>query len=93
MAFATAAGIREIANAIDEEGGVQAVNLRIAEQYLTQFGNLAKTANSLIIPSNLSDIAGIVASASTVIKQQGNGVTPPAGAPVPRDARGYPVGQ
>lgn len=71
VAFATAAGIREIANSIGEKGGLEAVNLRIAEQYLTQFGNLARSSNSLIIPSNLSDVAGIVAAASTVIKEGG----------------------
>ena len=70
VAKATAQGIREIALAINEEGGINAVNLRIAEQYLSEFGNLAKTNNSLIIPSNLSDIAGIIAAASKVIKEQ-----------------------
>lgn len=68
VAEATANGIREIAVAINEEGGVNAVNLRIAEQYINEFGNLAKTNNSIIIPSNLSDIAGMIKSASTVIK-------------------------
>jgi len=68
VATATAQGLKEIAVAINEEGGISAVNLRIAEQYLKEFGNLAKTNNSLIIPSNLSDIAGIIASASTVLK-------------------------
>ncbi len=69
VAQATATGIREIANAIGEEGGLQAVNLRIAEQYLGEFGKLAKAGNSLIIPSNLSDIAGMIAAAGTVLKQ------------------------
>jgi regulator of protease activity HflC (stomatin/prohibitin superfamily) len=68
VAEATANGIREIAVAINKEGGVNAVNLRIAEQYINEFGNLAKTNNSIIIPSNLSDIAGMIKSASTVIK-------------------------
>ncbi len=70
IAFATASGIREIATAINQEGGVNAVNLRIAEQYLGEFGKLAKTNNSVIIPSNLSDIAGMIASATSVIKAQ-----------------------
>jgi regulator of protease activity HflC (stomatin/prohibitin superfamily) len=70
VAIATAKGLREIASAINEEGGVNAVNLRIAEQYLLQFGNLAKENNSLIIPSNLSDIAGVVAAAKSVISHQ-----------------------
>ena len=68
VAEATANGIREIAKAINEKGGVNAVNLRIAEQYLDEFGKLAKTNNSIIIPSNLSDIAGMIKSASSVIK-------------------------
>ena len=68
VANATAKGIREIATAINSEGGVNAVNLRIAEQYLNEFGKLAKTNNSIIIPSNLSDIAGMIKAASSVIK-------------------------
>ena len=70
VADATANGIRAIALAINEKGGLNAVNLRIAEQYLNEFGKLAKTNNSIIIPSNLSDIAGMIASAATVIKDQ-----------------------
>jgi len=70
VAEATANGIREIASAINERGGVNAVNLRIAEQYLNEFGKLAKTNNSIIIPSNLSDIAGVIKSAASVIKDQ-----------------------
>ena len=68
VAKATAQGIREIALAINEEGGLNAVNLRIAEQYLGEFGKLAKTNNTIIIPSNLSDLAGMIASVSKVIK-------------------------
>ncbi|HEX42511.1 MAG TPA: paraslipin [Phycisphaerales bacterium] len=77
VAQATALGIRQIASAINEEGGVDAVNLRIAEQYLQEFGKLAKTNNSVIIPSNLSDIAGMIAAAKTVISQSSNAVNPP----------------
>lgn len=67
VAQATAKGIREIANAINEKGGINAVNLRIAEQYLGEFGKLAMKNNTMIIPSNLSDVAGIVASVSKVL--------------------------
>ncbi len=70
VAEATAKGIREIAAAINEKGGINAVNLRIAEQYLDEFGKLAKTNNSIIIPSNLSDIAGMIKAAASVIKDQ-----------------------
>ncbi len=70
IALATAMGIREIATAINEKGGLNAVNLRVAEQYISEFGKLAKTNNSIIIPSNVADIAGMLASAMTVIKNQ-----------------------
>ncbi len=70
IAEATAQGIREIASSINEKGGVNAVNLRIAEQYLNEFGKLAKTNNSIIIPSNLSDIAGMIKAAASVVKDQ-----------------------
>lgn len=68
VAEATAAGIVEIAKAITQPNGNQAVNLRIAEQYIMQFGNLAKTNNTMIVPSNLSDVSTMVASALTVMK-------------------------
>jgi regulator of protease activity HflC (stomatin/prohibitin superfamily) len=70
VAEATAEGIRKIAAAINEKGGTNAVNLRIAEQYLNEFGKLAKTNNSIIIPSNLSDIAGMIKAAASVIKDK-----------------------
>ena len=60
VAEATAEGIRKIAAAISDKGGAAAVNLRIAEQYLGEFGKLAKTNNTMIIPSNLADIAGVI---------------------------------
>jgi regulator of protease activity HflC (stomatin/prohibitin superfamily) len=68
VANATASGIRAIADSIGTDNGLSAVNLRIAEQYLNEFGKLASENNTMIIPTNLSDIAGIVASASSVIK-------------------------
>ncbi len=74
VAEATAEGIRKIAAAINDKGGAEAVNLRIAEQYLNEFGKLAKTNNTMIIPSDLADIAGVIKAASSVIR-------PPAQAP------------
>lgn len=68
VARATANGIREIAAAINEEGGVNAVNLRIAEQYLNEFGKLANQNNTMIIPSNLADISSLITTATSVIK-------------------------
>ena len=69
VASATAKGIREIAKSINEEGGMNAVNLRIAEQYLTEFGKLAKTNNSMIVPADLSDIAGVISSITSVLNK------------------------
>ena len=69
VANATANGLRAISLAISEENGLNAVNLRIAEQYLNAFGNLAKQNNTLIIPSNLTDIAGVVATATSVFNE------------------------
>lgn len=69
VAVATANGLQAISKAISEENGLNAVNLRIAEQYLAAFGNLAKTNNTMILPSNLSDIAGIVATATSVFNE------------------------
>lgn len=69
IAKATAIGIREIAISINEEGGMNAVNLRIAEQYLTEFGKLAKTNNTMIVPADLSDIAGILTSITSVLNK------------------------
>lgn len=68
VAIATAEGIRKIAQAIEAPGGEEAVNLRVAEQYIKEFGNLAKENNTVIIPSNLSDIAGMVASVTSLLK-------------------------
>jgi regulator of protease activity HflC (stomatin/prohibitin superfamily) len=69
VAFATAKGIREIASAIGDKGGMDAVNLRIAEAYLGEFGKLAKTNNTMIIPSNLADVAGMVSAVSRVFNE------------------------
>ena len=68
VAKATAQGIRDIALAINEKGGADAVNLRIAEQYLNEFGKLAGENNTMIIPSNLSDISSIIATATSVFE-------------------------
>lgn len=69
VAVATAKGITEIARSINQEGGMNAVNLRIAEQYLTEFGKLAKVNNSMIVPADLSDIAGIISSITSVLNK------------------------
>jgi len=69
VATATANGLKAISKAISEENGLNAVNLRIAEQYLNAFSGLAKTNNTMILPSDLSDIAGIVATATSVFNE------------------------
>ena len=71
VAEATADGLKKIALAINEKGGADAVNLRIAQQYLDEFGKLAKTNNTMIIPSDLADIAGVIKTASSVLKTTG----------------------
>jgi regulator of protease activity HflC (stomatin/prohibitin superfamily) len=73
VAEATAEGISKIAASINEKGGADAVNLRIAEQYLDEFGKLAKTNNTMIIPSDLADIAGVIKTASSVLKRTSGG--------------------
>jgi regulator of protease activity HflC (stomatin/prohibitin superfamily) len=70
-AEANASAIRQIASAIQSEGGLQAVNLKVAEHYINAFGLLARTNNTLIVPSNVSDMAGLIATAMSVVKSQG----------------------
>jgi len=69
IAKATALGIKEIANSIGAENGKEAVKLRIAEQYLNEFGKLASENNTMIIPQNMSDISGVIATATSVFKE------------------------
>jgi regulator of protease activity HflC (stomatin/prohibitin superfamily) len=69
LANATANGLRAIALAISEENGLNAVNLRVAEQYLVGFANMAKQNNTIILPSNLTDVAGIVATATSMFSE------------------------
>ncbi len=68
-ATATAEGIRKVADAIQGAGGFEAVQLRVAEQYIGNFGQLAKAGNTLILPANLSDIGSMIAVAMNVIRQ------------------------
>jgi regulator of protease activity HflC (stomatin/prohibitin superfamily) len=74
VAEATAAAVRAVAEAINTPGGQAAANLKVAEQYILQFGNLAKANNTMIVPSNLSDVASVVASAMTVIERTKTGI-------------------
>ena len=79
VAEATAEGIRKVADAIQKPGGFEAVQLRVAEQYITQFGALAKESNTMVLPANVSDVGSMIAMAMNVIRQQGSGSpAPPA---------------
>jgi regulator of protease activity HflC (stomatin/prohibitin superfamily) len=69
VANATAEGIRQVAAAIQTPGGSHAVQLRVAEQYITQMGNIAKEGNTLVVPANLTDVASMLALAMNAIKQ------------------------
>jgi regulator of protease activity HflC (stomatin/prohibitin superfamily) len=78
VAEATAAAVRAVADAINAPGGQTAANLKIAEAYIHAFGNLAKAGNTLIVPSDLSDVASIVSSAMTVLDRTRPGAARPA---------------
>ena len=69
VAEATAEGLTKVAAALNAEGGDKAMQLRVAEDYLERFGNLAKAGNTLIVPANLSDVASMIGAATTVLKQ------------------------
>ncbi len=67
VAEATAKGVTMIAAALNAEGGEMAANLRVAEQYVKEFGKLAKESNTMLIPTNLGDMAGMVATAMSIV--------------------------
>ena len=77
VADATAAAVSVVAEAIGKEGGLQAANLKVAELYIDAFAGLARTSNTVIIPSNLADVAGIVGSAMTVLDRMRPGAAKP----------------
>ena len=68
VAHATAEGLKKVAEALDSEGGDKAMQLRVAEDYLERFGNLAKEGNTLIVPANLSDVSSMISAATSVLK-------------------------
>ncbi|CAN7408525.1 SPFH domain-containing protein [Caballeronia sp. 15715] len=73
VAVANAQAIEKIGAAIQTSGGMEAVNLKVAEQYVTAFGNIAKQGNTLIVPGNLSEMSSMIASALSIIKADGAG--------------------
>ncbi len=68
VATATAEGLRRVANAVIDEGGTEAMQLRIAEQYITEFGKLAKTGNTFVVPANLGELTSMMALATDIVK-------------------------
>jgi regulator of protease activity HflC (stomatin/prohibitin superfamily) len=73
IAHATAEGIRKVAEAISSQGGIEAVQLRVAEKYVEQFGLIAKSTNTVVLPASVSDVGGMIAMAMNVLK----GARPP----------------
>jgi len=79
VASATAEGIRRVAEASQAAGGQEAIQLRVAEQYIAEFGKVITNANTIILPSNVSDVASMISTAMAVIGQKAQR-TPPPGA-------------
>jgi regulator of protease activity HflC (stomatin/prohibitin superfamily) len=82
VATATAEGLRRVADAMQTQGGMEAVQLRVAEQYIAQFGQLAKSSNTLVLPANAADVGSMIALAMKVIT--GSGANGGAIPPIPR---------
>ena len=80
VATATAQGLREVASAIQSDGGRDAVQLRVAEQYVAQFGEIARKTTAVIVPANLTDVAGMIAAAMRVFD---TAAVKPGGPPAP----------
>jgi len=68
VATATASGMRQVAAAVITEGGAEAMQLRVAQQYIGEFGNLAKKGNTLVVPANLADLASMMSLATNIAK-------------------------
>jgi regulator of protease activity HflC (stomatin/prohibitin superfamily) len=73
IAQATSEGIRKVAEAITMQGGYEAVQLRVAEQYIGQFGQLAKESNTLVLPASVADVGSMIALAMNVIGRRPDG--------------------
>jgi regulator of protease activity HflC (stomatin/prohibitin superfamily) len=68
VATATAEGLRQVGGALAERGGREAMELRIAESYLSEFGRLAKAGNTLVLPANLADVGSMIALARGLLR-------------------------
>lgn len=71
IAAANAEAIARVARAVELPGGMQAVNLKVAEKYVEAFAGIARTGNTLIVPSNMADLSSLIAGAMSVVKSQG----------------------
>jgi regulator of protease activity HflC (stomatin/prohibitin superfamily) len=71
VATSTAESLRRVGGALAERGGLEAMQLRIGEEYVRQFGKLAKESTTLVVPAQLTDIAGVVSMATSIIKKTG----------------------
>ena len=69
VATATAEGLRQVGIALSDRGGIEAMQLRIGEEYVKQFGNLAQAGTTLIVPANLTDLASIVTMATSIARK------------------------
>jgi regulator of protease activity HflC (stomatin/prohibitin superfamily) len=68
VATATAEGLRSVAAALSEQGGIEAMQLRIGEEYVRQFGKMAKESTTLVVPAQLSDLASVVTMATSLVR-------------------------
>ncbi len=73
VANATAEGLRQVGIALSGQGGIEAMQLRIGEEYVKQFGKLAKESNTLVLPANLSDLGSIVTMATSIARKPAAG--------------------
>ncbi len=76
VATATAEGLRRVAEAVTQKGGAEAMQLRIAEQYVGQFGELAKAGNTFVVPANLADLTSMMALATDIARRKDSPQTP-----------------
>ena len=76
IAQATATGLRQVGEAVGQPGGFEAMQLRVAEQFVTQFGQLARHGTTMVLPANVADVGSMVALATSIIRER-PGATPP----------------
>ena len=86
VATATAEGLRQVGIALSDRGGIEAMQLRIGEEYVKQFGKLAQSGTTLVVPANLTDLASVVTMATSIARKLP--VTGAGGAPPPVKSSG-----